>query len=303
MTSITVPCDLCGGTTFKLVYPGTVAANDSNAATYYSSSRSKAGHLPIVRCVNCGLVMTNPRDDDAMLAQVYASLQDTIYEAEDDNRQRTAQSFLALVTRYHPQPARLLDVGCATGLFASAASKAGWQVTGLDASPWAVARARERCREGVFVSGLLEEIDWPTASFDVITGWDVLEHVRSPSETLQRLRGGLADDGWLFLNVPNADSLVARLMGQHWMLLLREHLWYFSPATLAALLRRNGFEQIFSRSHFVRFSVAGVLGRLSQYPGAGGGLSRRLLNLDWLRRVPFRFPMGEMNVVARKVSR
>lgn len=301
MTLVTVPCDLCGGAAFQPVYPNTIAADAADLAAYYSSSRSQAGHLDIVRCSNCGLMMTNPRDDDATLAQVYAGLQDQIYDTEDTNRRRTAQEFFELVAQYCPRPGRLLDVGCATGLFACVAQSAGWQVTGLEASPWAVARARASCPQATFVVGLAEEADLPEESFEAITLWDVLEHVPRPSETLRHLHGWLAPRGWLFLNAPNAKSLVARLMGQHWVLLLREHLWYFSPATIAAMLRQNGFEMAHLRPNFVRFSIANVLARLGQYPGAVGGLSRQLAGQAWLKRLSIQFPMGEMNVVARKM--
>ena len=224
-----------------------------------------------------------------------------VYDIEDENRRHTAQRFLALVQEFRPPPARLLDVGCATGLFIRETHQAGYQVTGLEASEWAVARARERCgRAATIVSGFLEKTDLPPQSLDVITAWDVLEHVSRPTEIAQRLRGWLADDGWLFLNVPDIESRIARLMGKRWVLLLREHLWYYSPATMSALLGRAGFELICTRTHAVQFSVANVLGRAAQYPGVVGRLSARLASSNWLERITLRFPMGEMNVVARK---
>lgn len=72
---------------------------------------------------------------------------------------------------------------------------------------------------------------------------------------------------WLFLNPPNSDSLVARALGRHWVLLLREHLWYFSPTTIAALLARVGFRCEATQPNVVRFSLANVGVRLGQYPG------------------------------------
>ena len=298
MTLITAPCAVCGGTTFAPVYAATLLNPDSDPTAYFSSSRSKAGYLPIVRCVQCGLMMTNPRDDDETLGRVYAALRDNVYAAEDDNRRRTAQEHLALARTYQPQPGRLLDVGCATGMFVCVAQEAGWQAVGLDASAWAVARARERYPQAVFVAGPLEEAAFVEESFAVVTLWDVLEHVRSPVETLHCVHRWLAPGGWLFLNLPNADSLIARLMGKRWVLLLREHLWYFSPTTMERLLRRCGFDLIHTRPNFVRFSIANVAGRLTQYPAARA--AQRLSNVDWLRRPAVRFPMGEMNVVARK---
>ncbi len=301
MSLITAPCAVCGGADFTLVYPATITHAEVDPALYYSSSRVYASHLNIVRCVNCGLLLTNPRDDDATLARVYVALQDVAYDVEDDTRQRTARSFLDLVERHHPQPAQLLDVGCATGMFVAVAQQAGWQVTGLEASSWAIDRAKARCPQATFITGLLEKVDFPGAGFDVITLWDVLEHVRSPGETLQRVRRWLKSDGWLFLNVPNAGSRAAKLMGRRWVLLLREHLWYFDPQTMAQLLRPNGFQLIHTQPNWVHFSLSNVLMRIAQYRGVAGRLAESLAQARVMKRVNVRFPMGEMTVVARQL--
>lgn len=302
MTLITISCTVCGSVTFDPVYAATISDPDSDPGAYFSSARLRAGHLSIVRCRRCGLMMTNPRDDDATLARIYAALADPVYAAEDDNRRLTAREHLALVAGYQPHKGQLLDVGCATGMFVCVAHEAGWEAAGLDASTWAIARARGHCPGSAFVAGLLEQTAFPEEKFNVITLWDVLEHVRSPVETLSCVYRWLAPKGWLFLNLPNADSVIANLMGKRWVLLLREHLWYFSPTTMARLLRQNGFELVRTRPNFVRFSLTNIVGRLAQYPGGLSGFSRRLVGVEGLRRLTIRFPMGEMNVVARKVD-
>jgi 2-polyprenyl-3-methyl-5-hydroxy-6-metoxy-1,4-benzoquinol methylase len=258
--------------------------------------------LDVVRCRRCGLLLTNPRDDDATLARVYAALEDATYDVEDDNRLRTARVFLAWVERFQPQRGRLLDVGCASGMFVTAADRAGWQVTGLEVSSWAIERARERCPRATFVMGLLEDQHFAPASFDAITLWDVLEHVHSPRDAIRQVGEWLTPQGWLFLNVPDEHSWVARLMGRRWVLLLREHLWYFSRETLATLLSQQGFELVHARANWVHFSVTNVLGRLSQYPGWLGHVAQRFARQSWLRRIVVRFPMGEITVAARRSS-
>jgi 2-polyprenyl-3-methyl-5-hydroxy-6-metoxy-1,4-benzoquinol methylase len=302
MTLTSVPCAVCGGIDFALIYPATISDPEADPALYYSSSRALAGYLDIVRCRRCGLLMTNPRDDDATLARVYAALEDATYDVEDDNRLRTARAFLAWVERYQPQRGRLLDAGCASGMFVAAADQAGWHVTGLEVSRWAIARAQERCPRATFVTGLLEDQHFAPASFDAITLWDVLEHVHSPREVISRLNEWLAPQGWLFLNVPDADSRAARLMGRRWVLLLREHLWYFSRETLAALLAQQGFEVVHARANWVHFSLTNVLVRLSQYPGWLGRVAQRLASQSWLRRIVVRFPMGEITIAARRTA-
>jgi 2-polyprenyl-3-methyl-5-hydroxy-6-metoxy-1,4-benzoquinol methylase len=292
------PCAVCEGRAFSLVYSRTVSDGD-DPALYYSSSRVRAGHLDIVRCDGCGLIMTNPRDDDATVARVYAGLKDATYDDEDDSRRRTAGAYVRLIERHRLSPGRLLDVGCATGVFAAVAAASGWTVTGVEASNWAIARARRRCPGATFVEGMLEDVSLPSAAFDVVTLWDVLEHVRSPAETLSRARQWLAPGGWLFLNLPNAGDIVSRTLGKRWVLLLREHLWYFDPNTMGALLGKCGFELIYTRPNSVTFSLRNALVRASQYPGGAGRMAARLAQMQSLRRLRVRCRIGEMQVVAR----
>jgi 2-polyprenyl-3-methyl-5-hydroxy-6-metoxy-1,4-benzoquinol methylase len=295
-----VPCAVCGSFSFKPLYSATVdQTDDSNPSKYFGSSRLKAGHLPIVRCSGCGLVMTNPQDDTATLARIYSAHEDKAYDLEYDSRRRGALEHFKLVTAYQVEPARILDVGCATGIFVCVAQDSGWQATGIDASEWMVARGSSRCPAAEFRVGALEDVTFPLKSFAVITLWDVLEHVSSPIQTLQRLRRWLSPDGWLFLSVPNADSIVARLMGRRWVLLLREHLWYFSPRTIETLLSESGFTLVHTRSKLVEFSLANVLGRLAQYPSILRGTASSVSGIPAMGRVKLRFPIGEMDVVAK----
>ena len=303
MTLVTAVCAVCGGGTVDPVYPGTIAlADQRDPAVHFSSSRRVAGYLPIVRCARCGLLMTSPRDDEATLGRIYSELTDRSGGQEDEAGRRNRADELALVERYVRPPGRLLDVGCGAGLFVCAAQRAGWEATGVDASAWAVAGGLERCPGVRIRAGLLSEVDFPAGSFEVVTLWNVLEHLPRPAETLDRIRSWLARDGWLFLSLPNADSRIARLMGKHWVLLLREHLWYFSPATIAALLSRSGFVLANVRPKLVSRSLANIMGRLAQYPGAARTVAGRLSASGVLRRLTVRLPIGEMYVVARRAS-
>ncbi len=299
MTLVVVPCIVCGSTVFTPVYRGTIDVDDADIALYFGSSRVRAGYLPIVRCSQCGLLMENPRDDSATLAEVYATHADSVYELEYENRRQGALKHLALVSVFCPTPARLLDLGCASGTFVCLAQQAGWQATGVDTSRWMIERGRVHCPAATFVGCTLEEARFEEGSFDVITLWDVLEHVPSPLQTLQRVRSWLVPNGLLFLSVPNAASVVARLMRSRWVLLLREHLWYFSPRTMSLLLSQGGFDIVQTRPKLVQFSIANILRRFAQYPGALSDVSSHLSSLPACKRIWLRFPIGEMNVVAR----
>jgi 2-polyprenyl-3-methyl-5-hydroxy-6-metoxy-1,4-benzoquinol methylase len=247
--------------------------------------------------------MINPRDDPETLARVYSSLQDPVYDSERMNRCSVARRRVKRIRQVTKGKAdRLLDVGCATGIFAGAARDAGMQVTGIEPSAWSVREARKTLPDIRFVPGSVETCSFAEESFDVITLWDVLEHVASPRRVIGTLTPWLAENGWLFINVPNIDSLPARMMGKRWVLLLREHLWYFSPETIRQLLEPAGYDVVDIRANLVTFSLRNILKRIAQYsPEKLKFLSQQPVHsFDLLNAVVFRFPMGEMTVIAQK---
>ena len=78
--------------------------------------------------------------------------------------------------------------------------------------------------------------------FDVITMFDVIEHVRDPLAWLVRARELLAPGGLLVIETGDVASAWARLLGRHWYFLdPPQHLWYFTGDGLEALLARAGF--------------------------------------------------------------
>jgi 2-polyprenyl-3-methyl-5-hydroxy-6-metoxy-1,4-benzoquinol methylase len=299
MTLTLIPCDLCGGITFTLLYPATLDADTKDLSRYFTSSRTIAGHLDIVRCDSCGLVMSNPRDDDSLLADVYQRLQDETYEAEEINRAYTAETYIRWINK-HLSPGRVMDVGCSTGLFLEKAASTGWQVSGVEPSAWSATKASERNPQAKIYIGRLDKISFPSQSFDLVTFWDVLEHVPSPTAALESVVPWLSSGGYLAMNLPNHSSYTARWMGKTWVHYLREHLWYFSPRTITRLLNKTGFEVVQIRPNMVRFSLANIFTRLSQYRGIPSTIGKTGRKITKLHRLSFRFPTGEMNVLARK---
>jgi len=300
MALIELPCDLCGGTVFRELYPSTISDPADKPERYFSSGRQRAGHLRIVQCLTCGLQQSNPRDQAATILQVYRQLDDPAYSSEESHRRWTARRYARLLQRFDPAPGKLLDVGCSTGLFLQEAQSLGWAVWGLEPSQAASALARQRLPAADILSCAIEEAEFPPESFDAITLWDVLEHLDSPRQALLRLNGWLRPGGLLLVNLPDAASLPARLLGSHWVLLLREHLWYFTPQTYRLLLEKTGFEWVNGHPHWVRFSLSNILLRLAQYPGWLSTGWRQMAQFPPLKKIAVSFPMGELTAVAVK---
>lgn len=146
-------------------------------------------------------------------------------------------------------PARLLEVGCASGWLLKHASERGWQVRGVELSEHAVKHAR---RLGLdVVQGTLEDAKYPDASADLVYMGDVLEHVPDCGETMREVARVLAPGGACFLRGPITTHSLARRFGLAVYgalgrdIVLHEppyHLWEFTPRSLTRLMRKVGLE-------------------------------------------------------------
>ncbi len=154
------------------------------------------------------------------------------------------------MTRYlhrlkkHTPTGRLLDGGCATGLFMSHAANHGFDVYGFDISDYAVNLAQKRHPNRVKKS-TVTQVRYRKSFFNVITLFDVVEHLKDPRHDLIHLTQFLKPNGLLVINTGDASSPLARLQGKHWHFFIPpQHLFFFSRFTLTKLLNQIGFQVI-----------------------------------------------------------
>jgi 2-polyprenyl-3-methyl-5-hydroxy-6-metoxy-1,4-benzoquinol methylase len=140
-----------------------------------------------------------------------------------------------------------LDIGCGAGGFLELAKREGWEAFGVDPSDIAVNFARGKGLN--VICGTLQTAGYAPGSFDVVTMWDVLEHLADPRRAIEEAHAVLKIGGFLVVRVPNTDfQLLKALMlervfrGQPISLQGNLHLNHFSPASLRRLLTSSGFE-------------------------------------------------------------
>jgi 2-polyprenyl-3-methyl-5-hydroxy-6-metoxy-1,4-benzoquinol methylase len=169
----------------------------------------------------------------------------TDYEREKDAMTPTFDRYLATIAAHQPPPGKALDVGAATGYFMERMRERGYAVTGVELSAYAAEAAR---RKGLTVhTGSLESVALPLESFDVVTMLDVFEHVPNPGELLDAANRVLKPGGLLALNTVDSASVVARILGPRWHLIVPpEHLLYPSAAWVATFASKHGFDHIAS---------------------------------------------------------
>ncbi|MEW6355868.1 MAG: class I SAM-dependent methyltransferase [Planctomycetota bacterium] len=204
----------------------------------------RIGGWVICRCTQCGFAYLNPRPTPEELEALLTEERiGGMYGGEIEREEIAPGAVADRLAAIAPfrGGGRLLDVGCGVGSFLVAAREQGWSVVGVEVLGYPAEKARAKLGNVVHVGDILE-IDLPASSFDVITLWDSLEHMRDPSAVVRRMKILLKPDGALIVRAPNCGSFDAWVYGRnwpHWSLPL--HMSHFTPMTLRNLLDRNGF--------------------------------------------------------------
>lgn len=196
----------------------------------------------LVRCPGCSLVwLSNPPQPEEMHLH-YTDAYDKLISAGGDNPARWGFR-KEMIARFKNSGA-LLDLGCSAGAFLELMRSESWKLHGVEMSAQAAKTAETRTGAHVFVGNVLDA-QFPANSFDVITCFDVLEHLYEPTRVMSRVAEWLKPGGIFYVLVPNVDSAEARVFGSYWHgLELPRHLFHYSPESLKALAESVGFEEV-----------------------------------------------------------
>lgn len=206
--------------------------------------------IAILRCVRCRHVFSAYAAEAQYAGYWGEDVPDTFYWNEAHARMYADFGRRFLASRC----GRLLDVGCGLGFFLQAVQQyPAWTACGWEISATAAQHARHTLGLDQVVSGRLEDAPWPGGSFDIITMWDVIEHVLEPDPLLARCHALLKDNGMCFLHTPNVHlqlpkarlkRLLQGLQPGVGYLHPRDHLHHYSMHSLRCLLQRNGFARV-----------------------------------------------------------
>ncbi|HBR17598.1 MAG TPA: hypothetical protein DD725_08345 [Deltaproteobacteria bacterium] len=209
------------------------------ASTITPEFLERCDNFTINRCPDCDVIfsdpMTNPGASWYESSEMYAVGR----FCNIDNGWHHKQ-FLDDAETYGK---RLLDVGCGTGVFLKEANKKGYEVCGLDFDKKNVKIAKARYGiENIYtatISGIAR--DFSGESFDVITFFEVLEHLESPVSFINEIKAILAPGGYIALSLPNRERTLDFLGDADYP---PNHLTKWDKECLSSFLERNGFEVV-----------------------------------------------------------
>jgi SAM-dependent methyltransferase len=182
-------------------------------------------------------VFAAQRPSDQEIARHYDG-----YPRTDFDSPITRQRYRELLRDFEPYrgTGRILDVGCGIGFFLEEARDAGWEALGTEYGQRPIDIARSKGLSVVDAS--TGPLSFDPASFDVITAFEVLEHLRDPVAEVETAARLVRPGGLFYCTTPNFDSLSRRLLRERWSVIeYPEHLNYFTVSTLSRLLERAGF--------------------------------------------------------------
>lgn len=265
MSNVTGNCVLCNGTTPEVIEECRKEFN-------------------VLKCRGCGLVYVSPLPEKVLIESAHS---DSYYAPwlEDQRAKRVKmwEKRLRTLNSLSVDKGRLLDIGCAEGLFPEVAGKDGWDVTGTEISHFAAQYGKEKLGLNI-IQGELIDMKFHDNTFDAITMWHVLEHTRDPIAVLREIRRILKDNGVFILAIPNLNNfifqLAYRLIRGRRMHLFdpddRElHLYHFTTETIRLALKKTGFsvQKILPDMGIVQLHIK----VLNQFAAAGSFLTGKII--------------------------
>lgn len=261
----------------------------------------------IFECLGCEFVYSGTYLDlqgsELFYEEKYKSSNYVEYGKNKDLKLAHFSDSLRFIKKLVNPGKRLLDMGCGEGLGVSAALSFNYEAYGIDISHTAIAKGQHNKVPNIYLSDLTNAASLGLGNFDVITLFDVLDHVSFPDKIVKNVSENLTNGGIAYIEVCDIKSFYAKLMGRNYTHIIPlEHVSYFSKKTIAKLLSDNNMSALEIRNLNRDVSLAFLtntllifnprLGRFFQL--LSKFLPRKALNYS------VSIPIGVLSIVAQK---
>jgi 2-polyprenyl-3-methyl-5-hydroxy-6-metoxy-1,4-benzoquinol methylase len=223
--------------------------NNTLLHTFDSIKNPKIKGLKVVRCNHCGFVFMNPQPSLKELITFYP---DSLHESKRKSRLRFLKELYEKIrlrqvlheAKNHPK--NILDIGCSNGFFLELAKSKGLKIYGTEFGKNQINYLKKNLTKNIYAS---ERELIGNVKFDIITAFDVIEHLQEPEEFIKNCSKLLKEDGLLVVMTMVLDSWSYKTFKGKVSWLSDQHLFYFTRGNFKKLLERNGLEVYKTRTY------------------------------------------------------
>ena len=291
-------CPLCGGDDAHVLTEATLDEGKLTMSAFASRKLPEYMHSRMVECNACGMLYANPVLRPESLADAY---KDASFESGAESRLAAVTYRTLLEPHLAGLPSRTsaLDIGAGDGAFVEELLALGFtDVIGVEPSTAPIAAASPAIR-GYLKCGIFAAEEFAAGSLDLITCFQVIEHVWDPVKITTDALALLKPGGLFFIVAHDRRAFSARVMGTKSPIFDIEHLQLFDKPTGVALLRGAGFDSIQVRPVHNKYPIDYWL-KLFPLPGTVKSSVRRLAGISGIGNRLVSLPAGNLAMVGQK---
>ncbi|MDD2634133.1 MAG: class I SAM-dependent methyltransferase [Bacteroidales bacterium] len=204
----------------------------------------------VVECQNCEFVFIPQFYREHIAYEEYRDEEvlNSVRKGNNYIKFRRHKLRIKLIRKY-VKTGKLYDIGVGWGHFLYTAKLMGFDASGVEISELMHHYAVNDLQLNVVHDNFFK-VKIPENTLDIVTMWDVLEHIEKPAEVVRKINYILKDNGYLVFQVPQIDSKVARKQKEKWSMMSLEHINYFSKSSITTLLKNEGFEIVKIKSSY-----------------------------------------------------
>lgn len=259
MKKIYINCPLCNKSNYKILF--NEIKNIDDPKKLYSAANGLQGYQTIVKCKECEFIYENPRYPETIILEGYKNANNEGHDSQFDSRVNSFYKALVKNKKFLPNKnkTKILDIGTASGAFLVASNKFGYDSYGIEPSLSLTELSKSRGLN--VINCTINDLKrvFGSQKFDLITLWDVLEHVVNPKETLLELNSFLNEDGKILINYPEIDSIFFKIFKDKYWWIISVHLHHFTEATLKKMISRCGYKFVSCKKYFQKLELGYLL--------------------------------------------
>lgn len=293
-----LPCAICGNNTdFTALYKSTFNKKHLRPDLYISRRLPDRVHFRLIRCKKCNLVFSSPIYDEERIVNLYKQSDVPLMEDLGNSSGLYAKYLTKILEKVSKD--KFLDIGCGNGFFLEKVKTIGFsEAWGVEPSINSIKHLPKLVDKKKIIVDVFKKKYFQNNFFDVISFFQVLDHVIDPSKFLKDCFDILKPGGYIIAIMHDVAAPTHRLLGEKSPIFDIQHIYLFDKSTIRKIIEKNGFEIESISTAYTTYSLGYWL-RMSPIPNL---IKSSILKLPigFLFKQKISFPAGNMAIIAKK---